>query len=77
MFYRKYAILHRKAAKNNRKVALDGIDKIPGKDLDEYSPAMLRESGKGSSVLDEWNGGWYKDGTRFVDRGVRDVEYLE
>ncbi len=53
MFYRKYAILHRKAAKNNRKVALDGIDKIPGKDLDEYSPAMLRESGKGSSVLDE------------------------
>lgn len=42
-----------KTAKNNRKVALDGIDKIPGKDLDEYSPAMLRESGKGSSVLDE------------------------
>ena len=46
MFYRKYAILHRKAAKNNRKVALDGIDKIPGKDLDEYSPAMLRKSGQ-------------------------------
>lgn len=53
MFYRKYAILHRKAAKNNRKVALDGIDKIPGKDLDGYSPAMSREGGMGSSVLDE------------------------
>lgn len=47
MFYRKYAILHRKAAKNNRKVALDGIDKISGKDLDGYSPAMSKEGGKG------------------------------
>lgn len=72
MFYRKYAILqckwrhcrhyifdmtiNRQAAKNNRKVTLDGIDKIPGEDLDEYPPSMSREGGKGSSVLDERNG---------------------
>lgn len=29
---------------------MDGIDKIPDKDLDEYPPAMSREGGKGSSI---------------------------
>ena len=27
-----------------------GIDKVPGKDLDEYPPAMFKEGGNGASV---------------------------
>ena len=42
--------IDRTSAKNNRRASLNGIDKIPGKDLDEYPPAMSREGGKGASV---------------------------
>ena len=42
--------IDRPSAKSNRKASLKGIDKIPGKDLDEYPPAMSREGGKGASV---------------------------
>lgn len=39
--------IDRGGAKNNRKASLKGIDKVPGKDLDEYPPAMFKE---GASV---------------------------
>ncbi|TRW22703.1 hypothetical protein FL857_11000 [Criibacterium bergeronii] len=42
--------IDRGGAKSNRKASLKGIDKIPGKDLDEYPPAMFEEGGNGASV---------------------------
>lgn len=44
--------IDRGGAKNNRKASLKGIDKVPGKDLDEYPPAMFKEGGSGASVKD-------------------------
>lgn len=37
-------------AKSNRKASLKGIDKVPGKDLDEYPFAMTKEGGAGADV---------------------------
>ncbi|MBU3157937.1 NucA/NucB deoxyribonuclease domain-containing protein [Clostridium estertheticum] len=37
-------------AKPNLRASLKGIDKVLGKDLDEYPPAMFEEGGKGASV---------------------------
>jgi filamentous hemagglutinin len=34
----------------NREAATGGLDKVPGKHLDEYPPAMFREGGAGASV---------------------------
>lgn len=48
--YPEILTIDRPSAKNNRRVSLKGIDKIPGKDLDEYPPAMSREGGIGASV---------------------------
>lgn len=42
--------INRKGAKKNRKESLKGIDKVSGKDLDEYPPAMFEEGGEGASV---------------------------
>ncbi|MBS4769970.1 DNRLRE domain-containing protein [Carnobacteriaceae bacterium zg-ZUI240] len=42
--------IDRSVANENRSQSLKGIDKIPGKDLDEYPPAMFAEGGKGASV---------------------------
>ena len=42
--------IDRTASKSNRKASLKGIDKVPGKDLDEYPPAMFKEGGNGASV---------------------------
>ena len=48
--YPEILTIDRSSAKNNRRASLKGIDKIPGKDLDEYPPAMSREGGKGASM---------------------------
>ncbi|HEM2759733.1 TPA: hypothetical protein U0600_002261, partial [Streptococcus suis] len=42
--------IDRTSAKTNRSQSLKGIDKVPGKDLDEYPPAMFSEGGAGASV---------------------------
>lgn len=42
--------IDRANARANRKASLKGIDKVPGKDLDEYPPAMFMEGGSGASV---------------------------
>lgn len=42
--------IDRANARANRKASLKDIDKVPGKDLDEYPPAMFMESGSGASV---------------------------
>ncbi|MGQ7468609.1 RHS repeat-associated core domain-containing protein [Streptococcus suis] len=42
--------IDRTSAKTNRSPSLKGIDKVPGKDLDEYPPAMFSEGGAGASV---------------------------
>ncbi|HFI0142412.1 TPA: NucA/NucB deoxyribonuclease domain-containing protein [Streptococcus suis] len=42
--------INRTSAKTNRSQSLKGIDKVPGKDLDEYPPAMFSEGGAGASV---------------------------
>ncbi|WP_297425744.1 NucA/NucB deoxyribonuclease domain-containing protein [Clostridium sp.] len=42
--------INRSGSKLNRKASLKGIDKVPGKDLDEYPPAMFEEGGDGASV---------------------------
>lgn len=34
----------------NRQASIGGLDKVPGKHLDEYPPAMFREGGAGASV---------------------------
>ena len=42
--------IDRVGKKANRRASLKGIDKVPGKDLDEYPPAMFKEGGNGASV---------------------------
>jgi hypothetical protein len=42
--------IDRAGAKANRRESLRGVDRTPGKDRDEYPPAMFREGGKGASV---------------------------
>jgi len=42
--------IDRMGAKTNRSESLKGYDKVPGKQLDEYPPAMFKEGGKGASV---------------------------
>ncbi len=42
--------IDRAGSKANRKASLKGIDKVHGKDLDEYPPAMFKEGGKGANV---------------------------
>lgn len=46
----KYLLSIDHGAKQNRKESLKGIEKVPGKDLDEYPPAMFGEGGDGASV---------------------------
>lgn len=40
----------RENAKKNRTESLKGLDKVPGKHLDEYPPAFTKEGGRGASV---------------------------
>lgn len=42
--------INRDNAKSNRKDSLKGIETVPGKDRDEYPPAMFNEGGEGASV---------------------------
>ncbi|QST00325.1 DNRLRE domain-containing protein [Pontibacillus sp. ALD_SL1] len=42
--------IDRSGAKSRRRDSLRGREKVPGKDLDEYPPAMFKEGGKGASV---------------------------
>ena len=42
--------INRSGAKTRRKDSIGGFDKVPGKDLDEYPPAMFKEGGMGASV---------------------------
>ncbi|MBO1580107.1 NucA/NucB deoxyribonuclease domain-containing protein [Bacillus sp. XF8] len=49
--------INRGSAKANRRTSLKGADKVPGKDLDEYPPAMFIEDGTGASVRP---GIWFK-----------------
>jgi RHS repeat-associated protein len=42
--------IDRGGARANRKASLKGSPKVPGKQLDEYPPAMFKEGGAGASV---------------------------
>ncbi|NMM01412.1 hypothetical protein HHL24_26160 [Paraburkholderia sp. RP-4-7] len=42
--------MNRAGAAANRQASTGGIAKVPGKQLDEYPPAMFREGGAGASV---------------------------
>jgi filamentous hemagglutinin len=42
--------IDRAGAPARRGESLAGRNKVPGKDLDEYPPAMFKEGGKGASV---------------------------
>lgn len=42
--------IDRSGALANRNASLKGYDKVPGKQLDEYPPAMFKEGGAGASV---------------------------
>jgi hypothetical protein len=42
--------IDRKGARDRRADAMNGESTTPGKDRDEYPPAMFEEGGKGSSV---------------------------
>ena len=42
--------IERSGASANRKASIGSLDKVPGKQLDEYPPAMFKEGGKGASV---------------------------
>lgn len=42
--------INRLGAAANRKAAIGSLDKVPGKQLDEYPPAMFEEGGAGASV---------------------------
>ena len=46
----KVLTIHRPGTKGNRKASLKGIPTKPGKDRDEYPPAMFKEGGQGASV---------------------------
>lgn len=42
--------IDRAGAAANRNASIGGLDKVPGKHLDEYPPAMFKEGGAGASV---------------------------
>ncbi len=42
--------IDRAGAAANREAATGGLEKVPGKQLDEYPPAMFKEGGAGASV---------------------------
>ena len=42
--------IERPGAPGNRKDSIGGLPKVPGKQLDEYPPAMFKEGGSGASV---------------------------
>ncbi|RVP95263.1 RHS repeat-associated core domain-containing protein, partial [Sinorhizobium meliloti] len=42
--------IERSGAKANRNAAIGSLEKVPGKQLDEYPPAMFREGGANASV---------------------------
>lgn len=42
--------IDRAGAPANRKASIGALDKVPGKQLDEYPPAMFKEGGAGASV---------------------------
>lgn len=42
--------IDRAGASANRRDAMKGTSRVPGKDRDEYPPAMFREGGAGASV---------------------------
>ncbi|MGW4148224.1 NucA/NucB deoxyribonuclease domain-containing protein [Streptomyces albogriseolus] len=42
--------INRKGAEANRRDSLRGKPRVPGKDRDEYPPAMFEEGGTGASV---------------------------
>ena len=42
--------IDRAGALPNRAASLKGYDKVPGKQLDEYPPAMFKEGGAGASI---------------------------
>ncbi|TLX58759.1 heme utilization protein [Stutzerimonas nosocomialis] len=42
--------IDRPGAPDNRKESIGGLQKVPGKQLDEYPPAMFKEGGLGASV---------------------------
>ena len=42
--------IERPGAPGNRKDSIGGLPKVPGKQLDEYPPAMFKEGGAGASV---------------------------
>ncbi|WP_052603709.1 RHS repeat-associated core domain-containing protein, partial [Leptospira santarosai] len=42
--------IDRGGAKDRRRESLKGVERQPGKDRDEYPPALFKEGGKGSSV---------------------------
>lgn len=42
--------IYRTGTSTNRAGSLSGIEKVPGKHLDEYPPAMFKEGGAGASV---------------------------
>ncbi|EPN14170.1 NucA/NucB deoxyribonuclease domain-containing protein, partial [Pseudomonas syringae] len=42
--------IERLGAPGNRKESIGGLSKVPGKQLDEYPPAMFKEGGTGASV---------------------------
>jgi len=42
--------IDRLGAPANRGASIGSLDKVPGKHLDEYPPAMFREGGEGASV---------------------------
>ena len=42
--------IDRGGAKTNRSQSLKGTERVPGKDRDEYPPAMFKEGGAGASV---------------------------
>jgi hypothetical protein len=46
----KVLTVERSATKANRAASMKGVKTKPGKDRDEYPPAMFKEGGKGASV---------------------------
>jgi filamentous hemagglutinin len=42
--------IDRAGAAANREAAIGGYEKVPGKQVDEYPPAIFREGGCGASV---------------------------
>ncbi|WP_414704167.1 NucA/NucB deoxyribonuclease domain-containing protein [Pseudomonas rhodesiae] len=45
-----FLTIDRPGAPGNRKDSIGGLPKVPGKQLDEYPPAMFKEGGTGAGV---------------------------